>query len=146
MATSVMIDVADSGKISVFISAAKVLFACEKGHWWIVEATDYGDASPPPPPPPPGPGSGTGTGPKRAPSGKAPRSAPAQGTRAAKGTSARQIAALERSFGAAPLQVMGLASRSTVSSAGRSSPRRQRARTQATAKEAGGRAKRTSPG
>lgn len=142
MATSVMIDVEDSGKISVFISAAKVLFACEKGHWWIVEATDYGDASPPPPPPPPG----TGTGPKRAPSGKAPRSAPAKGSRAAKGTSARQIAALERSFGSAPLQVMGLASRSTVRSAGRSSASSQRARTQATAKEAGGRAKRTSPG
>lgn len=138
MATSVMIDVEDNGKTSVFISAAKVLFACEKGHWWIVEATDYGDASPPPP--------GTGTGPKRAPSGKAPRSAPARGSRAGKGTSARQIAALERSFGAAPLQTMGLASRSTVRSAGRSSASSQRARTQATAKEAGGRAKRTNPG
>jgi hypothetical protein len=142
MATSVMIDVEDSGKISVFISAAKVLFACEKGHWWIVEATDYGDASPPPPPP----GTGTGAGPKRAPSGKALRSAAGQGPRAARGTSARQIAALERSFGTAPLQVMGLASRSAVRSAGRSPATSQRARTPATAKEAGGRAKRASPG
>jgi hypothetical protein len=44
MANSVFRDTGDGGSVSIFISGSKILFACEKGHWWIVEASEFGDS------------------------------------------------------------------------------------------------------
>lgn len=47
MATSVLRHHEDDGVLSVFASdAGELLFACEKGHWWIVEAAKSGSSAP----------------------------------------------------------------------------------------------------
>lgn len=44
MADSVLRHTDDDGVLSIFASGDDVLFACSKGHWWIVEATSTGSA------------------------------------------------------------------------------------------------------
>lgn len=47
MAKSVFRHHEDDGLLSVFASdAGEILLACEKGHWWIVDATSSGTARP----------------------------------------------------------------------------------------------------
>jgi len=45
MADSVFRHTDDNGTLSVFASGDEVLFACSKGHWWIVTATSSGRSS-----------------------------------------------------------------------------------------------------
>ena len=42
MAESVFKHNDDDGTLSIFTSGDEVLFACSKGHWWIISATSSG--------------------------------------------------------------------------------------------------------
>lgn len=42
MAESVFRHNDDEGALSVFASGDEILFACSKGHWWIVDAKESG--------------------------------------------------------------------------------------------------------
>jgi hypothetical protein len=45
MAASTLRHTDDGGALSIFASEKEVLFACEKGHWWIVDASSTGVVS-----------------------------------------------------------------------------------------------------
>jgi hypothetical protein len=88
MATSILRDLTDNGLVSVFTSdGPSILFACSKGHYWLVEASETGIARRPEEPPRGG--------------GK-----PAQGGR--KNLADEGLARIERTFGSEPLKAMGV--------------------------------------
>ena len=113
MATSVLRDVNDEGRVSVFIADNNILFTCEKGHWWIVEASETGST---------GQSEGLPDGGKKSP-------AAGQTSISSRGD-VRRLARLERTFGSEPLKVMGVAKSSSAPRAprGASSPQRQQPR------------------